>query len=125
MSSADFDPQSGLEPAVTHAGNPAPRSGISRTFLWLVPLLLAACVAFFAVPEILKQIYFAEEEAKVRNKPNLVGTNTSAVPPPGVSTDPYGGRGGAAPNDGAPNDGAPKQDDSAEKKDSAETKEDK
>jgi hypothetical protein len=120
MSSADSDPHSGLEPAVAHAGSPAPRSGISRTFMWLIPLLLASGVAVFAVPEILKQIYFAEEEAKVRNKPNIVGTNTSAVPPPGVSTDPYGGRGGAAPNEGAPKEG-----DSAEKKDSAETKEDK
>jgi hypothetical protein len=83
--------------------------------MWLIPLLLAAGVAAFAVPEILKQIYFAEEEAKVRNKANTVGSNTSATPPPGVSTDPYGGRGGGASN----------EDNSAEKKDSAEMKEDK
>jgi len=71
--------------------------------MYLVPLALAATAAYFIIPNLLIQIYHAEEEAKARSK-NIVGTRTDAVPPPGKSTDPYAGlmnRGGAGGASGA------------------------
>lgn len=71
--------------------------------MYLVPLALAATAAYFIIPNLLIQIYHAEEEAKARSK-NIVGTRTDAVPPPGKSTDPYAGlmnRGGAGGGSGA------------------------
>jgi len=58
--------------------------------MYLAPLALAAIAAYFIIPNLLIQIYHAEEEAKARGK-NIVGTKTDSVPPPGKSTDPYAG----------------------------------
>jgi hypothetical protein len=92
MTSSDPDAYNELESAATSSGAaPAkPRSGL----LWLIPFLIVAGVAAFAIPEVLKQIYFMEEEAKARSGPNVVGSRTDAKPPPGVSTDPYASLGG-------------------------------
>lgn len=92
----------------TNAPNvkPAPsKSPLRGPFMYLVPLALAATAAYFIIPNLLIQIYHAEEEAKARSK-NIVGTRTDAVPPPGKSTDPYaglnlGGSGGRAAASGS------------------------
>lgn len=118
MSNANPDPNRPLEPASSQpAPAPAPRRGTSN-LMWLIPLMLGAGVAAFLVPEVLKNIYFAEEEAKVRNKENIVGTNTSAEPPPGVSRDPYAGMGGGSSNNSnnAANDEKPKDEKADEPK---------
>jgi hypothetical protein len=123
MSNANPDPKSHLHPASSQpAPAPVPRRGTSN-LMWLIPLMLGAGIAAFLVPEVLKNIYFAEEEAKVRNKENVVGTNTSAEPPPGVSRDPYAGMGGGSSNNAA-NDEKPKDDKPTdEKKDEPKEKE--
>jgi len=93
----------------TNATNVKPvptKSPLRGPLMYLVPLALAATAAYFIVPNLLIQIYHAEEEAKARSK-NIVGTRTDAVPPPGKSTDPYAGlsRPGAGGGSGAESKG--------------------
>lgn len=105
------------DPSTTNATNvkTAPTKSLLRgPLIYLVPLALAATAAYFIIPNLLIQIYHAEEEAKARSK-NIVGTRTDAVPPPGKSTDPYAGlmnRGGAGAGGGS---GAETQGDDAKK----------
>lgn len=96
MTTSDPDDYNQLETAATSTTT---SSGSTQTksrsgLIWLIPFLILAGVAAFAVPEVLKQIYFMEEEAKARSGPNVVGSRTDAKPPPGVSTDPYASLGG-------------------------------
>ena len=94
------DPTSNYATNVKQAPTKSPLRG---PLMYLVPLALAATAAYFVVPNLLVQIYHAEEEAKARSK-NIVGTKTDAVPPPGKSTDPYAGLmnrgGGGAESEG-------------------------
>lgn len=99
------------DPTSNYATNvkPAPsKSPLRGPLMYLVPLALAATAAYFVVPNLLVQIYHAEEEAKARSK-NIVGTKTDSVPPPGKSTDPYAGLmnrgGGAGAGGGAESEG--------------------
>ena len=99
------DPTSNYATNVKQAPTKSPLRG---PLMYLVPLALAATAAYFVVPNLLVQIYHAEEEAKARSK-NIVGTKTDAVPPPGKSTDPYAGlmnRGGGGAGGGAGGGGA-------------------
>lgn len=99
------DPTSNYATNVKQAPTKSPLRG---PLMYLVPLALAATAAYFLVPNLLVQIYHAEEEAKARSK-NIVGTKTDSVPPPGKSTDPYAGLmnrgGGGAGGGGAESEG--------------------
>lgn len=110
------DPQS----STPNPTAPAKAKASNRSLVLLAVLLAGAGIAAFAVPEVLKQIYLAEEEAKRKQGP-IVGTRTDVKPPPGVSTDPYAGMPGrnagnqekAADSKAA--DGETAKDDSADK----------
>jgi hypothetical protein len=65
----------------------------NRSLVILAVLLAGAGIAAFVVPEVLKQIYLAEEEAKRKQKP-IVGSRTDVKPPPGVSANPVTGMSG-------------------------------
>jgi hypothetical protein len=80
------DPQS----STPNPPSPAKAKASNRSLVVLAVLLAGAGVAAFAIPEVLKQIYLAEEEAKRKQGP-IIGTRTDVKPPPGVSTDPYAG----------------------------------
>ena len=95
------------------------KSPFRGPLMYLAPLALAAIAAYFIIPNVLIQIYHAEEEAKARGK-NIVGTRTDAVPPPGKSTDPYAGlmnRAGAGAGASAGNSAESKGGDAEKPKD--------
>jgi hypothetical protein len=92
---SSVDPQSPPPPPRAQA------KSSNRTLVFLAVAMAGAGIAAYAVPEVLKQVYLAEEEAK-RKQPPIVGTETGKTPPPGVSTDPYASapRPSAKPDEG-------------------------
>lgn len=108
---------------MSQAPAPAPTKKSSKTSLFiLIGLLVVTAICAYAIPEVLKQIYLAEEEAK--RKVNIVGTDSGKELPPGVTRPmpeasnvpgPGSGRrgpGGAAPSvsrGAAPSDATPSE----------------
>lgn len=92
------DPKISIDPPsrTPKSTNPLTAKSSNRTLIFLACGMGLAALAAFAVPEILKQVYLAEEEAKRKQGP-IVGTGASRQPPPGVSTDPYAGASRSAP----------------------------
>lgn len=89
------------DPQNPPASHPPRAKSSNRTLVFLAVAMAGAGIAAYAVPEALKQVYLAEEEAK-RKQPPIVGTETGKTPPPGVSTDPYASapRPSAKPDEG-------------------------
>jgi predicted lipid-binding transport protein (Tim44 family) len=105
---------------VPPSSTPNPQSPVkakasNRSLVILAVLLAGAGIAAFAVPEVLKQIYLAEEEAKRKQGP-IVGSRTDVDPPPGVSRDPYA----SMPGRNAGNQEKPAEDKAPEEKPAGE-----
>lgn len=62
---------------------PAPAKNKKTSLFILLGLLVVSGICAYAIPETLKQIYLAEEEAK--RKVNIVGNDSGKDLPPGVT----------------------------------------
>lgn len=103
-------------PAAT-SSTPVAAKKSPSALMWLIPALVAVAAGSAFLPDVLKKMYLAQEEA-IKAKGNIVGSRTDMKPPPGKSTDPYASlnQGGNAGNNSANKDDSKKSEDSSAEK---------